>query len=243
VNRKLPQSIKRLAERVDALSLRERALVFTSVLVVVIMIAANLLFAPLRSEQQRMEKDVTAKLDRVRMLNAQADNLLATRLADPDAVNRATLAALQAKLRANGDALANVTRGLVDPKEMTRLVRQMLAKNGALQLVRMENLPPVPVGGGDKDGKIKADAAPAVGATVNDAPDSGNASGAVLYRHGMRIELKGRYFDIVRYMQALEALPWKMIWGGVSLKTEKYPVSDVTLVIYTLGFDRAWIGT
>ncbi|MHB8455919.1 MAG: hypothetical protein ACYDDO_14770 [Acidiferrobacterales bacterium] len=240
---KSQQSVQRLAERIDALSLRERALAFTVVLTILIMIAANLLFAPLRREQQRLDQSVTAKLAQLNALNNQTADLLASRLADPDAANRATLAALQAQLDANGGKLANVTRGLVDPKEMTSLVRQMLEKNGALQLVRMENLPPVAVGDNAATGSARPAATPAAGTAIGSASNPGSDSEPVLYRHGMRIELKGRYLDIVRYLQALEGMPWKMIWGEVDLKTEKYPVADVTLVIYTLGFDRAWIGT
>jgi len=63
-----------------------------------------------------------------------------------------------------------------------------------------------------------------------------------MYKHGLRIQLSGQYPDILRYLGALEALPWKVFWGEVQLQTEKYPVSRVTLVIYTLSLDEAWIG-
>ncbi len=232
-------AITRLAERIDALSLRERAMVFSGVLLAPIFIAANLLFAPLRNEQNRLEAQVTARIAQVRQLNAEANALIGARLADPDAQNRAKLAALQEELTANKGRLANVTQGLVDPKEMARLVRTMLAKNGALQLVSLVNLPPQPLDLDDQDGKAK-NALP----TVNGkAAQGAAASDTMLYRHGMRIELRGRYVDIVRYLRTLEGLPWKVLWGEVDLKAEKYPVSDVTLVIYTLGFNRAWIGT
>jgi MSHA biogenesis protein MshJ len=58
----------------------------------------------------------------------------------------------------------------------------------------------------------------------------------------MRVELKGRYFDIVEYLKALEGLPWKVFWGEVSLESDKYPISKVSLVIYTLSRYPGWIG-
>ena len=69
-----------------------------------------------------------------------------------------------------------------------------------------------------------------------------SAAGVKIYRHGMRVEFKGRYFDIVKYLQSLEGLPWKVFWGEVSLETDEYPVSKVSLVIYTLSRYPGWIG-
>jgi MSHA biogenesis protein MshJ len=57
----------------------------------------------------------------------------------------------------------------------------------------------------------------------------------------MRIELKGSYLDILGYLHALEALPWKVFWGQATLQTEKYPVSHITLLIYTLSTREGWI--
>jgi MSHA biogenesis protein MshJ len=58
----------------------------------------------------------------------------------------------------------------------------------------------------------------------------------------MNIEIKGGYLDILRYLKSLEALPWKVFWGKVTLKTEKYPDSRASVLIYTLSTREAWIG-
>jgi MSHA biogenesis protein MshJ len=57
----------------------------------------------------------------------------------------------------------------------------------------------------------------------------------------MRIELKGQYLDIVRYLRALESMPAKVFWGEVQFESEKYPVSRITLVIYTISLNKAWL--
>ncbi|MHB8427790.1 MAG: hypothetical protein ACYDB8_04470 [Acidiferrobacterales bacterium] len=232
------QSAKQLADRIDAWSLRERALVFVGILVVPIVIAMNFLFVPLRSEQLRLEKQIAGRLGQTRDLNTEGDALLASRMQHPDVIAHAQIEQLQRQLRANRGTLSVITHGLVSPKEMARLVREMLAKNGGLQLVSIENLPPLPLGGSGPGSKGKTDLAPS-SAKANPADAS---APPVVYLHGMRVVLKGRYVDIVRYLQSLEALHWKMFWGNLNLKAQHYPVSEVTLVIYTLGFNRAWIG-
>jgi MSHA biogenesis protein MshJ len=115
--------------------------------------------------------------------------------------------------------LVRVTAGLVPPKEMTRLIEQMLLKNRGLQVMRVESIPATPLLEG--------------GAGV---------TGTMVYKHGMHVEVKGGYLEILRYLKSLEALPWKVFWGKATLKTEKYPDSRVSLVIYTLSTHEAWIG-
>ena len=241
------QSARQYADRIDALSLRERALVFVGILVVPIVIAVNFLFVPLRNEQLRLEKQIASRVHQARELDAQGNALLASRTDHPDAAAQAQITQLRQQLRTNRGTLSVITHGLVGPKEMARLVREVLAKNGALQLVSIENLPPLPLGGSGPGIASQAKAAvpgpaAAQSATFPGASPPDAATGPVLYLHGMRVVLKGRYVDIVRYLQALEALRWKMFWGRLDLKTQHYPVSEVTLVIYTLGFNRAWIG-
>jgi MSHA biogenesis protein MshJ len=117
--------------------------------------------------------------------------------------------------------LVRVTAGLVPPKEMARLIEQMLLKNRGLQVMKVESIPATALlEGGNANG----------------------IAGTMVYKHGMQIELKGGYLDILRYLKSLEALPWKVFWGKVTLKTEKYPDSRVSLLIYTLSTHEAWIG-
>lgn len=219
----LKTNIRRLADRMDALSLRERALFFIAVMVVMYLVAVNLVFSPLRTEQGRIEQQLKAKREQVRTIEAQIQTILASQGRDPDAENRSRIAALKQRLESLKQSLGEMTVGLVSPQEMAKLVEQMLLKNRSLELLRVESLPPAPIG--EEDNK-----------------SAGSATEPVIYKHGLRIEFTGRYFDIQKYLQALEALPWKVYWGQVNLETQKHPVSKVVLVIYTLSNHRAWIG-
>lgn len=206
------------ANRIDAMSLRERALIFITLLVALYFLAVNVLFGPMNAEKDRLQQQVNQKRQETQALEAQIQALLA---AGDESVKRNKVAALQENLKTMDAALARVTAGLVPPKEMARLIEQMLLKNRGLQVMKMESLPATPLleGGG-----------------------VGDTAGTMVYKHGMQIELKGGYLDILRYLKSLEALPWKVFWGKVALKTEKYPDSRVSLLIYTLSTHEAWIG-
>jgi MSHA biogenesis protein MshJ len=214
----LKKQFQRFANRIDAMSLRERAMIFITLLVALYFLAVNVLFGPLNVERDRLQQQVNQKRQETQALELQVQALVGTG-EHPDAAKRNKLEALRESLKTMDTDLVRVTAGLVPPKEMTRLIEQMLLKNRGLQVMRVESIPATPLLEG--------------GAGV---------TGTMVYKHGMHVEVKGGYLEILRYLKSLEALPWKVFWGKATLKTEKYPDSRVSLVIYTLSTHEAWIG-
>ncbi len=222
-------TLKTFGERIDALNLRERALVFAGVLGVLLVLAINFLFPSLQAEQKRLESELKVKREQTRVLYAQMEGMAKTAQRDTEAEARARIAELKTKLRAIEGPAAPGAQQLVTPREMVRLVREVLARNQALQLVRLENLPATAM-------VQTAAAAPGAAASLD-------AIGGQIYRHGLRIKVRGSYRDIARYVQVLESLPWRVFWGEMQLETQRYPVSELTLVLYTLSPSPEWIGT
>lgn len=215
-----------LADRIDAMSVRERGLIFVAVMVVLYLISYNVIFGPMRAEQARLEQEFETKQKQIQAADQQMTVLFSPNGKDANAENRAKIAALTQQIKELDTQMDGMTAGVVTPKDMAKLVEQMLARNKNLELVKLEALPATPL---DADAKSTTAAPLPPGAVA-------------IYRHGMRIELKGRYFDIVDYLKILEGLPWKVFWGAISLESDKYPVSKVTLVIYTLSRHPTWIG-
>lgn len=216
----LKSRLMAVAERVDAMSVRERGLIFFAVMVVLYLIAYNVVFGPLRIEQTRLEKDLRAKQTQVRSTDAQIAGMFSPDGKDANAENRNKVQVLSARIKDLDEEMDRLTTGVVTPKEMAKLVEQMLTRNRNLELVKLEALPSTPI----------------------DGEASVARPGETVYRHGMRVEFKGRYFDIVEYLKALEGMQWKVFWGEVSLESDKYPLSKVSIVIYTLSRYPGWIG-
>jgi MSHA biogenesis protein MshJ len=225
----LKQQFKQLMDRIDALALRERGLLFVGLLAILYVVAANLIFVPMNAEKIRLETQLKGKHNEIQALEAQITAMATGNAQGAGSEKKEKLTALQERLRVLDETLGKVTSGLVSPKEMTRLVEQVLLKSKRLEIVKLESLPPAPLVG---EGGGQTGTSPAGGP----APAAG-----MVYKHGMRIELKGSYLDILSYLRALEGLPWKVFWGQASLKTEKYPVSHITLLIYTLSTREGWI--
>jgi MSHA biogenesis protein MshJ len=211
---------KSWGERIDELSLRERALIFFAVMIALYLVAHNVVFAPLAAEQGRLQRELAAKREQIQATDRQLAAFLDGGDRSAQDALRARLAALRDQSRALDAELDEVTSGLVSPREMAKLVEQVLERSTGLELLRLEALAPEQL----------------------QEQTGGAAPGVTVYRHGMRVEFEGRYFDIVEYLEALESLPWKVFWGEVQLATEAYPVARVSLLIYTLSRDANWIG-
>lgn len=223
-----PESVQRLGAHIDAMSLRERTILFVSLLVALFLLADQVLFPTLRNQQKQLEKQTSDQLSQLNTINDQIARIVLENTEDPDVLLRARLAELNKQYAELEISSADIIRGLVSPREMTRLMHTMLRENSALQLVKAENLTP--------------EAIPLAEGAKPVAQGEGGATGPAVYRHGLRLQVKGRYADVVRYLYTLERLNWRVMWGEVKLESAHYPTTIATLTVYTLSLDKAWIG-
>ena len=151
---------------------------------------------------------------------------------DPDTVKRSYRDALRKQLAEIDQSMLGLQRGLVPPEKMAKLLEEMLARAGGLQLVSLRTLPVqridtqngTPAKPGDKSAK-----------TVH------KESERTIYQHGVEVTLQGSYPDLLEYLAQLEKLSWQMFWGRISVDTEQYPKLRVTLTVQTLSLNKAWL--
>jgi MSHA biogenesis protein MshJ len=166
-------------------------------------------------------------------------------------------------------SLADTQAGLIGPDRMVALLEQMLPK-GSVRIVGLKTLAPqdarlplpAPVAAPTRTTTaltlpgVAASAVPALAgalAVPNGAAPAATpavattaalppSDGAPLYRHGVEITVEGSYGDLMGYLSALESLPGpRLLWGGIKLKVEKHPTVQLSLTVYTLSLDKAWL--
>lgn len=216
----------RLAERIDRMSLRERGLLFVASLAVLYFVTIGLVWKPIESQSRQYKLTLQSKQQQVGDLRKELEASGVGYTGSPGK----RIGELEQRIREIDSAMSGATSGLISPQEMARLVEDMLRKYGKLELVGMKSLRPVSMVGDSKDLSAPA-------------PGTAAVEDALIYRHGLEIRLRGRYVDIVEYLRRLEGMKWKVFWGEVGLSSHEHPVSELTLVFYTLSFDKGWIGT
>jgi len=62
-----------------------------------------------------------------------------------------------------------------------------------------------------------------------------------VFKHAVEIVLSGKYADIVHYLYSIENLPWRVFWESVELVVDEYPISKVTVTLYTVSMNESWL--
>ena len=226
-----------LRARVDALTLRERGLLFAAAAAVIVFVGHSIVLGPIYREQDLLREQVSQQQNNLMGMDGEIAARVQAYQVDPDAPARDKLEAIRQEAAALGDSLLAMEHGLVPPERMAPLVDTILRANARLKLVSMRTLPVESMSSlGAPAGSVPAaeDAAPAAAAGQARAP-------ILLYRHGVEVTVRGNYLDMVDYMSALEAMPTRLFWGRAQLDVEEYPASRLTLTLYTLSLDRKWM--
>lgn len=221
------QQWQNLAERVDAMSLRERALIFLAAALVLITLLNTLLINPQLTRQQEISKKLMQTQTVTNALQAQIQSLVQARSADPDAPLRERMAQLQAESAEADKVLQEIQSGLIAPQQMPALLDDILQRNRGLRLVSLKTLP--------------VENLAAVPAETEETAQQNTAGAPAVFRHGVEIAVEGGYLDLLRYLAAMEASPYRMFWSKADLKVEAYPKATLTLRLHTLSLDKAWL--
>lgn len=236
---------KLLSDRVDALSLRERAMVFAAAAVTLVALVNLLLLDPVSAKQKKISQQIKLQQAKMKEIQANIQVLAAAQGSDPDAASKARLAQLKRQIEEMNARLESTQQSLVPPEKMAAVLEDILRRDRQLQLVSLKTLPTT----GLKElaaPVVTAPAAqpqapanqPAAKPVANSTQDSMQNS---IYRHGVEITVQGSYADLLHYLAQLEDVSWQMYWGKANLAVGDYPMAKLTLTLYTLRLDKAWL--
>lgn len=221
------------SSRFAALQPREKQLIIGALAVAILFGGYTLFIEPGNLKAERLKKTLIQQRTELDQFRAQVVTL-AAQTADPDSANRSALEQLRGQLAATEGELKTFDRALVSPRQAPVLLQSLLGRHRGLTLVSLTTLSPQPL-----IEPPKADA----GREGSGKPPAAAASrpGGNIYKHGIEIKLAGSYADLLAYVAELETGPQKLLWGGMQLAVKQYPVSELTLTLYTLSLDSIWL--
>ncbi|MBF0281372.1 MAG: hypothetical protein HQM07_02220 [Zetaproteobacteria bacterium] len=204
---------------IDQLSLRERMLIFVTVLVVVGVGINYLLFEPLFVEQKGLQAAMSQFKKTTTLLDAQR-NLLLQRpeLVQHDVDHHGML---QLQLQEEETKLASLPHGVVGSASTIAVLETILQRHEKVQLISLRTVTP----------------STAEGILARAHEDNQ----PLLHKHTLEIVLRGQYGDILQYLQDLEQRARAVFYQSASLSVVSYPTSEVKLILYTLSLDANWI--
>jgi MSHA biogenesis protein MshJ len=246
----MKQQWMKLSTRLDAMTLRERVMIFAAVLAAMLFLLYMVVVEPLLNRQRLLEMQLKTQQNQIAGIELEISAKAQGYVVDPDAGTRAQLKTVQQQIDTTSAGLMAVQKGLVAPNKIAPLLGHLLRGNGKLKLISMKTLPVTGLNEVVQPESAQSAAAGVVDtvAAVASVASPGQAKPAksakpreLLYRHGVEVVLQGSYLDMIGYMEALEALPIQLFWGKAQLDAQQYPNSRLTLTLYTLSLDEKWM--
>lgn len=228
---RLRDRLRDAGKRLDALSLKERALILTSGLLLVLYVWNQWFLDPLEARRKSLLVERDALTEELARFDALTTAWSAAAEVDPDADRKQRIAALEGQLRALSSAIEDRAGRMVSPGEVPEALRRVLTGREDVHFESLEGLP---------SQQIVADTTEPGSAVSTGASDKHGSYSA--YRHGFRIRISGSYRAITAYVQELERLPFGFFWDELSLDASEFPQLRGSLVVYTVSLDRGWIG-
>ncbi len=216
---------QKLQDQVDELSLRERALIFLSGTAVIVMTWNFLFFVPQNNVRDSLNLQMGAIQKKLIVRTQEATALAQMVSSSADLKKAQLLIDLRLESANLGSEMSEASAGLIPANELLDVLREVLAQSNELEIDRIEILPPE---------KLALDLNSLI--MTGKAVASGNQG---VLKHTVELSLQGSYFDLLRYLQGLEALPWRLYWDSLNYQVSGYPMGDIELRVSTLSMSEA----
>jgi MSHA biogenesis protein MshJ len=240
----MKQYWQRIALKVDALSLRERAIIFAMAALILIVLAQTAILEPQNTKQKQLSQRIKQDQAKISGMQSQIQQKTTSPQVDPDKANQARLEELKQQAAQMQAELRDMQNGLVSPDRMSALLEEILKKNESLHLVSLTILPALSVTEQTNAAGRLVQSAIASTKNKSEITPTAKPEGWVsdtVYKHGVEIVVQGGYLDIMNYLAQLEAMPWQLLWAKAKLNVDEYPRSTLTLTLFTLSLDKKWL--
>jgi len=222
---------RKYADRIDAMTLRERAIVFGGVATLLLVFAYVFFIETEFDKSRRLGREIAQRQGELKALQEQIGKMARMRGDDPDRENRERLARAREQLAAVDGRIQAEERKFTAPAQMRGIVEELVARNKRVRLIDLKTIPATSIA----EARQAEAASPAGGAKP--AP----AAERLIFRHGLELGVAGSYLDLLGYLQDLERLPTQLYWGNLEIDAAAYPRLKLRLVVYTLSIDPAWM--
>lgn len=196
---------------------RERLVLTITVAAVVAFLFDALWWTPAREQLQYARAEIESLKNEKSLLSNELVVLEQREALDPDAALRQQLDVVQQKIARLDEELRGQTLQILPPQQMPVVLRDLIDTTDGLRIVGIRSELPQRLVEGIEDNQ------------------------PVLYRHGLVLDLKGKYLALLECVRALEALPWRFYWLGIEVHAEGGETSDFRLHIYTVSLREEWI--
>ena len=205
--------IQQLLDRVDAMELRQRIMLLLICLAIIFLMMDTLAIQPAIKQQKVQRQAITDWELKLAVLRERA-GMLPDHPANTSASRHSEMLTRLNTLNAQ---IQEQMGGLLAPEQAVEVLKQVLEQEQELSLVEVN--------------------AGSLSLSDTDLPGEDEFVDIGINRYQMQLQLEGGYLATLRYLRALEGLPWKFFWEGINYEVIEYPTARITIDLYTLGLE------
>ncbi|MCZ6643687.1 MAG: hypothetical protein O7F71_19095 [Gammaproteobacteria bacterium] len=205
----------------NELLLRERMLLMFAVLTVTWVGWNATLGGFLEESKIRISRDITSLRSQLQAEVVEQRRLDAARNNDPNKRLVSERRLLDSEFDELNEKLSLVLERFVEPERMPALLEDVIQHHQGLRLKRIVSLPVE---------------------LVRLSNSTGEKTAIQIYRHPLELRFEGNYFEMMAYLEELEASQWEFGWRRLEYRVAEYPTAVVVIEIETLSREESWIG-
>lgn len=227
-----------ISKKLKGLSTREQVLLIAATGAVLYALADIVIFQQQVQQTETLRQKAKSQQAQVLTLQQQSQQLNDPNFKAGPAKNEA------GDLLQQLATIETVERAIASgPPKLDAVFEDLRAKqHPKLQIQRIKTIPSRPIvispaGSPAKAGAKKDTPAqlPTTPLTASGSPTSAASSpGGAIYRHGIELEARGPYLDVLAYLKALEQRHPLLFWSDITLTAQTYPENTMRVTLYLL---------
>lgn len=223
-----------IQEKIDARIMRERVLIFLSILAFIFMIWNFAIQSSIDKKIQETQANLESLATQRVALQTQITAATQSLLNDPDKQKKEQIAQLQSDIQGVETQLQNVSQNLINAEYLPQALQEVLQKTRNLTLLEVKTLPARELQFVDasqtKQAEPQTSTAPAAESNVG------------VFQHVVELRVSGNYSQLLQLLTELEQLPWRFYWQSLDYSVDKYPNAETKVRVYTLSSEEGLFG-
>lgn len=222
-------AISNLLEKIDGRVLRERVLIFLTLLALIFLLWNFLMQSAFDRERDALQAEANKIATERQTLETQMSTLALAMASDPAIAKTNTIRKLNTDISDVEARLSGLSQGLISAEQLPKVLEEVLLRTSSVKLLQLRTL--------------AATELQLVAAT----PDANNGNtpttgGTGVYKHGVLIRVAGNYPQLIQLMTEIEALQWKFYWESLDYTVKQYPNAEIDIRVFTLSSEEGLLG-
>lgn len=225
----MPPVITNLLEKIDSRVLRERVLIFLTLLAVIFLLWNFLVQARFDRERDALQAEATKVASEQQALQTQMSTLAMAMASDPAIAKTNIIQKLNTDIAAVEARLSGLSQGLISAEQLPKVLEEVLLRTSSVKLLQVRTLAATELQLVAAASDVNSDGKPASGGTG-------------VYKHGVLIRVAGSYPQLIQLMTEIEALQWKFYWESLDYTVKQYPNAEIDIRVFTLSSEEGLLG-